>query len=342
MLNHRYIRRYGSVIIILSMFFLCCISPIILNGITPCGWLDHTFLMNSDCVLKITGDAPKRIVFTPDGKYLFRTYYGTQKIRISDGKAVWSRNEEGDSIDISPDGEWLAIVKKEIYIEQLWKTIDGTTVWTIPTFNANSEDIRFSSDGQLLAFGGRRTRGDGFIFYIRSLLDGQQQDFHSTGRYLNALEFSPDSRLIAVANWGATQIWQVHTGEVLYTFKGDAYDVSFSPNGDLVAVIGNRQQLLGQQGVIKLIQISNGQILQQLTGQTGAIWSIDFSPDGSLLASGSMNGIVEIWDVQKKQIVKTIDFGFFEPAIFSVNFSPDGTLLAISRSDSMIYLFKVN
>ena len=44
----------------------------------------------------------------------------------------------------------------------------------------------------------------------------------------------------------------------------------------------------------------------RLKGHGSPIWSLDFSPDGSLLASAEQNGRVLIWDVRRRQLTKEI------------------------------------
>jgi WD40 repeat protein len=43
-----------------------------------------------------------------------------------------------------------------------------------------------------------------------------------------------------------------------------------------------------------------------LAGHTNWIWSVAFSPDGSLLTSGSADATVKLWDVQTGECLKTL------------------------------------
>ena len=49
--------------------------------------------------------------------------------------------------------------------------------------------------------------------------------------------------------------------------------------------------------------------LQTLEGHSGPIWSIAWSPDGSRLASGSLDSTVRIWDPATGQSVSTLSTG---------------------------------
>jgi WD40 repeat protein len=73
----------------------------------------------------------------------------------------------------------------------------------------------------------------------------------------------------------------------------------------------------------------------------GEAFALAFSPDGRLLASGSMDGTVIVWDAATGQIVTGPLGGraAFSDVVSCVAFSPDGTTLASGSSLGRIYLW---
>jgi WD40 repeat protein len=76
-----------------------------------------------------------------------------------------------------------------------------------------------------------------------------------------------------------------------------------------------------------------------LTGYTSDVWSVAFSPDGRLLASGSNDKTIKLWEVASGSLVRTLS-GHTD-WVRSVAFSPDGRLLASGSYDDTIKLWEV-
>ena len=102
--------------------------------------------------------------------------------------------------------------------------------------------------------------------------------------------------------------------------------LAFTPDGTVLATAGGN----ASDFVIRLWATTNGQFMGILEGHAGIVWSMVFSPDGSLLASVSSDRTAKIWDWRNRVLVKSLDF---PGEVVSVSFSPDGQSLAVGGVD---------
>jgi WD40 repeat protein len=64
--------------------------------------------------------------------------------------------------------------------------------------------------------------------------------------------------------------------------------MAFSPDGKVLAALGKN--------IVQPWDPETGAVRSKLKGHTNRIRSIAFSPDGKLLASGSYDGTVRLWE----------------------------------------------
>lgn len=130
--------------------------------------------------------------------------------------------------------------------------------------------------------------------------------------------FSPDGRTIAVGNRNSnTILFAAATGERLLVLpKRNTQELAFHPSGEVLAVAY-------VDGSIRLWETASGQLIAQQLNVAEEIYTLDWSPDGKLLASGGLRGSICIWDEQL-QLLQS----FPAPEwVISVKFGPDGTRL---------------
>ncbi|MBN1889777.1 MAG: WD40 repeat domain-containing protein [Thermoflexales bacterium] len=187
-------------------------------------------------------------------------------------------------------------------------------------------DVAYAPGGHLLAVA--TTAGLG-LYKAETLA---LERFIETGSPLTDVDFAPDGA--SVATGGPARIWRVADGQLLHTLQGN--NVAFSPDGLLLAS--------GEKHEVWLWRSRDGQLLRTLTGHTGGVASLAFSPDGSVLAVGSVGlygeDTVRLWRVSDGQLLGVLE-GHTD-TIAGLAFSPGGETLASGSYDSTVRLWQVS
>ena len=199
------------------------------------------------------------------------------------------------SVKFSPEGTILATGSYDSTI-RLWSTTTASLIATIDETGSEIEIIVFHPTQSVLVAG----CADGSVWVwsieasepvMRHMLRG-----HSHGAAVRSLNFlgREFQGLLTTSVEGIAMVWNLKTGQTVHKTKqfNDALTSStVHPSKPLYAV-GT------EEGASYVIHAESGKVLQKLSAK-GSVESIAFSPCGTLLALGTLEGILEVWHVEQ-------------------------------------------
>jgi WD40 repeat protein len=273
-------------------------------------------------------------------------------------------------ISFSPDGKWIATVGYDNKT-RLWNSKRQVVL----EFASNATNVKFSPDSKLWATVPNPYASDKRIQIWN--LKGQQIAELSNDDYLEDFQFSNDGKKLAtitpkprgaVREFQQVRLWNIYRQQIntFPTLSNGDNNYSFSPDGNLLATIGNDKRVglwdrqgrqvatfpIGntKQGSVsfspdsKLVFFAEDSTTPEALKQV-RLWNVKgqqvdefltqgntkISPDGNLLATVGYDKRVGLWDRKRKQLVRfttgNVEYG-------DVYFSPDSKLLAILEESS--------
>lgn len=189
----------------------------------------------------------------------------------------------------------------------------------------------FSPDGRTIISGGEDNRIR--IWDARTGKEIQEYHRHSNG--IDTIVFSPDGKQFVTIASDSLNIWDAESKQILLQ-KKDIYPrveaVAFNPEGTKIAMAQGYNIVILD---IETLDIETGLELY-ITGHTGPIHSIAYSPDGKYIVSDALDDDIHVWDAVTGRLIKRIE-GYNEDYCY-VSYSPDGKHIIVASSEGNIYI----
>ena len=297
---------------------------------------------------------PTELAFSPDGKML-ASGGADRRVQLWNtmtGKPIGACTghlSDIEALAFSPDGKMLASGSSDGTI-RFWNT---QTTEPLPTritgHIASLEAATFLKDGATVVsvgYNGIITHWNLTTFQKTTLQTNRTLEIAGfRGWYLDLALSSDGTKLVSFGTesllpepWSDSvlRLTDVSTGRELMSVPGSASDLTFSPDGKIVAGTHSDTIRLWNTEAGKTFDISlldpNADPEEQ---HRPMIRILEFSPDGRRLAGGTMGGDVRMWDTETGEALTSffaeeppMDNRYRDP-IMDVAFSSDGSLVAV-------------
>lgn len=243
--------------------------------------------------------------------------------------------EKISSIAINPSGEWLAFGAKKLGQLLVWEWQSESYVLKQQGHYFDMNTVSYSPDGQYIATGG----DDGKVKVWNAASGFCFVTFSEHSAAISGVEFAKQGQILFSASLdGTVRAFDLVRYRNFRTFTSPS-PVQFSsfaadPSGEVV-VAGSIDSF-----EIFMWSVQTGKLLDILSGHEGPVSGLSFSPTGNLLASGSWDKSVRIWNVYgRSRAVEPFQFG---AEVLALAFRPDGKELAITTLDGQVTLYDVD
>ena len=225
----------------------------------------------------------------------------------NDGKNGWVTK-----VAFSPDGNLLASSSLDNTVK-LWDTHTGECLKTFRGRDKWILTVAFSPDGHTVASG-----GDDHIIRIWNIHTGECQILQGHDDWIASVAFHPKGNLLASGSLDRTvRLWDIATGECCKILNGHQtkiYSIEFDPTGEIIAsgstdgniILWDVRALRDASSRNSSDFVNTGKCLNTLIGHTKEVYSVAFSGDGEIIATGSFDRTVKLWDVQTGEMLKTL------------------------------------
>jgi serine/threonine protein kinase len=267
------------------------------------------------------------------------------------------------AVAFSPDGTRLATASADFTV-RLWDPVTGQERALLRKHTDVIYALAFDPQGELIASGGE----DGFYLWRADGSGPPLDGFPQYGRRIRALAFAPDGQTLAVgSSGGKVELFDCAGGRLksrgpLKGHQSAVNGLAFRPGPEATVLVsadaggtvrvwdlnpGRQAPPLAFDQLAQGQQEELGELLPgrqdpplAFTAHAGMIYSVGFTADGAMLATGGPNGRSKLWDARAwKQLA---ELQGPDCQVTAVAFSPGGRVLASGAHEGGVKLWDVS
>ena len=243
--------------------------------------------------------------------------------------------EKISSVAVNPSGEWLAFGARKLGQLLVWEWQSESYILKQQGHFFDVNALAYSPDGQYIATGG----DDGKVKLWNTRSEFCIITFSQHTASVSAVHFASQGQVLFSASLdGTVRAFDLIRYRNFRTFTSPS-PVQFSclavdPSSEVIAA-GSTDSF-----EVFLWSVQTGKLLDVLSGHEGPVSSLTFSPTTNVLASGSWDKTVRVWDVFSRS--HNMEPFQLNADVLSIAFRPDGQEFVVSTLDGQLTFFSAN